>query len=81
MQFKAFVLGAVLAAFSGFAVAASCPKDMKQIDAKLATNPMLSEAQMSEVKQLRKEGEDLHKAGKHKESVEKLHRAKAILGI
>ena len=81
MQLKALVLGAVLAVFSGFAVAASCPKDMKQIDAKLATNPMLSKAQMSEVKKLRKEGEDLHKAGKHKDSVDKLGQAKKILGI
>ena len=36
---------------------------------------------MKEVKQLRAEGEADHKAGKHQESVDKLAKAKTILGL
>ena len=66
---------------SGTAMAFHCPKDMAAIDAKLAENPPLSAEQMGEVKKLRAEGEVLHKAGKHQESVDTLAKAMAILGL
>ena len=55
--------------------------DMKKIDDALATKPALSAERLAEVKQLRAEGESLHKAGKHQESVDSLAKAMAILGI
>jgi hypothetical protein len=81
MKVRALLLGAVLALASGTAAAFHCPKDMKEIDAALAKGPNLSAAQLEEVRMLRAEGEELHKAGKHQESVDKLGRAKQILGI
>ena len=54
---------------------------MKKIDAALAKNPQLSAAQMEEVKKLRAQGEALHKAGKHQESVDTLAKAMQILKI
>ena len=81
MKLKTLVLGATLALLSGTAFAFHCPKDMKKIDAALAAKPSLAMAQLDEVKQLRAEGETLHKAGKHKESIEKLEKAEKILGI
>lgn len=75
---KALFVALTFTATSAFA--AHCPKDMKAIDAALP-KAKLSAAQMTEVKKLRAEGEALHKAGKHKESVETLGRAMDILGI
>ena len=66
---------------SGTAFAFHCPKDMKQIDDALAKNPKLSEAQMKDVKAQRAKGEELHKAGKHQESIDELAKAKKTLGI
>ncbi|MCB1966536.1 MAG: hypothetical protein KDI64_10975 [Candidatus Accumulibacter sp.] len=63
------------------ALAFHCPSDMKKIDEALAKNPKLTVEQMSEVKNLRAEGETLHKAGKHQESVDTLSKAMKILGI
>lgn len=74
-------LGIALLAFSASALAFHCPADMKKIDAALAKNPSLSAAQMAEVKKLRAEGEKLHKAGKHQESVDTLAKAMKILKI
>jgi hypothetical protein len=81
MIVKKFVVAAALALASASALAAHCPMDMKQIDAALAEKPQLSAEQLAEVKKYRAEGESLHKAGKHQESVETLGKAKAILGI
>jgi hypothetical protein len=75
----ALVAAALL--FSGAALASRCPGDMKKIDEALAKNPKLTEAQMSEVKKQRAEGEALHKAGKHKESEEVLGKAMKTLGV
>ena len=58
-----------------------CPGDMKKIDEALAKNPKLTEAQMADVKKYRAEGETLHKAGKHQESVDTLAKAMKILNI
>jgi hypothetical protein len=68
-------------AFSGAALAFHCPSDMKKIDEALAKNPKLTEAQMTEVKKYRAEGETLHKAGKHQESVDTLAKAMKILDV
>ncbi len=54
---------------------------MKKIDAAMAGNPSLSSNQMASVNELRASGEANHKAGKHKESVDDLAKAKKILGI
>ena len=71
----------VLALSSASAFAYHCPVDMKEIDAKLATNPKLSDADAAKVKQLRADGEAAHKAGKHDDSMKALGEAKKILGI
>lgn len=78
---RSFALAVSLVFVSGTALAMHCPKDMKEIDAALAKNPKISADQMKEVKQLRAEGETLHKAGKHQDSVDKLGKAKGILGL
>jgi hypothetical protein len=69
----------LLACTSAFAF--HCPADMKKIDEALGKKPALNEAQMSEVKKLRTDGETFHKAGKHQESVDTLAKAMKILGI
>jgi hypothetical protein len=54
---------------------------MKAIDAALAKKPTLSAEQLADVKKYRAEGEALHKAGKHQESIDTLVKAEKILGI
>ena len=78
---KQFALIVALALASSAAFAFHCPADMKKIDEALAKNPQLSSEQMAEVKKYRAEGETLHKAGKHQESVDTLARAMKILNI
>lgn len=63
------------------ALAFHCPADMKKIDAALAANHKLTSEQLSEVKKLRAEGETLHKAGKHQDSIDTLGKAMKILAI
>jgi len=72
---------ALAAVMSTSAWARHCPKDMKAIDAALAEHPQISAAEMDEVKKLRAEGEELHKAGKHPESEAALAKAMKMLGI
>ena len=78
---RTLALGVSLLFAAGTAMAFHCPKDMKQIDEAMAKNPKLTEAQMKEVKAQRAKGEELHKAGKHQESVDELAKAKKTLGI
>ena len=78
---KQFALVVALALASSAAFAFHCPADMKKIDEALAKNPQLSSEQMAEVKKSRAEGETLHKAGKHQESVDTLAKAMKILNI
>jgi len=78
---KQFALIVALALASSAAFAFHCPADMKKIDEALAKKPQLSSEQMAEVKKYRAEGETLHKAGKHQESVDTLARAMKILNI
>jgi hypothetical protein len=80
MKIRTLVVALSLALASSMAFASSCPKHMKAIDAALP-KAKLSEAQMSEVKKLRADGETLHKSGKHAESMEALTKAEKILGI
>ena len=63
------------------AFAGSCPKHMAAIDAALAKNPTLSAQEMGEVKKARADGEALHKAGKHTESLDALAKAEKLLKI
>lgn len=80
MKLRVALLAALMLV-SGAAFASRCPGDMKKIDEALAKNPKLTEAQMTEVKKQRSEGEALHKAGKHKESEEVLGKAMKTLGV
>ena len=74
-------LAALGLSFAGSAFAFHCPAEMKKIDDALAKNPPLSASQMDEVKKYRAEGEALHRAGKHQESLDTLAKAEKILGI
>ena len=78
---KQFLLASALALAAGSAFAHNCPNEMKAIDAKLATNPKLADADAAKVKQLRADGETAHKAGKHDDSMKALGEAKKILGM
>lgn len=79
---RARIVAAVAAVlFSSAALAMHCPADMKKIDEAMAKNPKLTAAQMADVKKFRTEGEALHKAGKHQESVDTLAKAMKILNI
>ncbi len=78
---RSLALAVAMVFASGTAFAMHCPKDMKAIDAALAKNPKLTAAQMKEVKDARAKGEELHKAGKHQESVDTLAKAMKILKI
>ncbi|MGE5523756.1 MAG: hypothetical protein ACM3SS_08565 [Rhodospirillaceae bacterium] len=81
MKLKHVVVAASLALSSTLAYAFHCPADMKKIDEAMSKNPKLTDAQMAEVKKYRAEGEALHKAGKHQESVDTLAKAMALLNI
>lgn len=73
-----------LAALSTAALAGTCPLLMSDIDAALAepnVEQRLGQHELEKVKQLRKEGEEAHRAGDHAASVEALNRAKEILGV
>lgn len=74
-------IAAALFAASSSAFAFHCPADMKKIDEAMSKNPKLSAAQMADVKKFRAEGETLHKAGKHQDSVDTLAKAMKILDI
>jgi len=78
---KRTTLAAILALSTSTAFAFHCPADMKKIDEAMAKSPKLSAAQASEVKKARADGEALHKAGKHQESVDTLGKAMKILNV
>jgi hypothetical protein len=77
---KRIVLTIAAAAFACTAWAHNCPNEVKAIDAALP-KAKLDAKQAAEVKKLRDEGEQLHKSGKHAESMAALGKAKGILGI
>jgi hypothetical protein len=61
------------------AFAFQCPGLMKKFDGAVGSSKA-SAAQVSEAKKLRAEGESLHKAGKHQESVDALNKALKMIG-
>ena len=81
MNLRHLVAAVALLLASTTAFAMHCPADMKKIDAALEKKPTLTMEQAAEVKKLRADGEVLHKAGKHQESVDTLGKAMKILGI
>jgi hypothetical protein len=80
MKIRTALVAAAFAVASSSALAFHCPADMKAIDEALP-KAKLDTAKTAEVKKLRAEGETLHKAGKHQDSVDTLGKAKKILGI
>jgi hypothetical protein len=84
MKIQALLLTCAIAAAPA-AWAHNCPVLMEQIDVIIASKPDLDEETIVDedsnksVKQLRQEGEALHKAGKHDESVETLQKALKML--
>lgn len=81
MRKHLIAIGVALCGAAGAALAHNCPNEMKAIDAALAKQPALSEADMAKVRQLRAEGEAAHKAGRHDESMKALREARRLLGI
>jgi len=77
---KSLIIAALAIGFATPVFASQCPKDMKAIDAALPT-AKLSAADKTKVMELRKTGEDQHKAGKHPDSVKTLGEAKKMLGL
>ena len=78
---KKMILAAIVAFFAASpAFANRCPREMAQIDDALKT-AKLSDSDKQRVQELRKKGEDEHKAGKHADSVKALGEAKTILKI
>lgn len=75
-----YVIGVALAVSMGAAMAHGCPGEMRAIDAKMPT-VKLDQAQMNKAKELRAKGEQLHKEGKHTESMAALAEAKKVLGM
>ncbi len=84
MRTTAWLLAGMLAV-APVAWANNCPNLMKEIDETLDSTPNLDEETIVDeemrksVKELRAEGEELHEAGKHSESVETLERALELL--
>lgn len=78
---KRAILATVLSLCASAAFAFHCPADMRKIDEAMAKNPKLSPEQAAQVKKFRAEGESLHKAGKHQESVDTLAKAMKILNV
>jgi hypothetical protein len=78
---KRMIVAVATLLFSAASLAMHCPADMKKIDDAMAKNPKLTDAQTADVKKYRAEGEALHKAGKHQESVDTLGKAMKILNI
>ena len=74
------MLGAAvaLALFSGPALAGHCPLDVKAVDDGLAKATLADDVR-AEVQKLRDEGEALHNAGKHSESVNTLSHAMRLI--
>jgi hypothetical protein len=77
---KKLLFGTLVLTASTFAFAHGCPAEMRAIDAKLPS-VKLSDADAAKVKELRAEGEKLHKEGKHTESMNALGQAKKMIGL
>lgn len=77
---KRILIAAALVALASPAYAASCPKQMADIDKALQT-ASLDAAKKAQVTKLRADGEAKHKAGKHADSVKDLQQAKKVMGM
>lgn len=77
---RTIVAFAFMLAVAGPAYAFQCPADMAAIDAALET-AQLGDDDRARVEELRAQGEELHEAGQHQQSVDALAEAKTILGI
>lgn len=75
-RFAAFLTAALLSAPLW---ASQCPADMAKIDAMLQSNPPSDPAVLAQVQDLRAEGEQLHNAGDHDQSVKVLGEALQLL--
>jgi hypothetical protein len=75
---RIFLAGALTLAISAPALAFHCPADVKAIDTAMS-KVSLNASQSSEVKQLRDEGESLHKSGSHTEAQLALAKAMRIM--
>lgn len=75
-QLLVFSLTALL---SGGSWAMHCPQSMAEIDRMLENEPPADPEVLAEVKRLRAEGEQLHQAGSHDESVKVLDEALNLL--
>jgi hypothetical protein len=80
---KIAVLSALLAlTWATPAIASECLTDMKEVDEALAKGTKkLSAADLEKVKRYRADGEKLQKAGKEKQCVDTVEKAKVLLGI
>jgi hypothetical protein len=77
---KKVLFGICMAMGASVAFAHGCPGEMRKIDEKLPS-AKISAAEMTKVKDLRAKGEQLHKDGKHADSMSTLAEAKKILGM
>jgi hypothetical protein len=77
MHRPALLLAAILLSTPVFAM--HCPQDMARIDALLKADPPADAEVLAEVQRLRAEGEQLHKAGEHAESMKVLAEALNLL--
>ncbi|MDH0894411.1 MULTISPECIES: hypothetical protein [unclassified Pseudomonas] len=77
MRHAAILLAALLLSTPLYAM--HCPQEMARIDQLLKTEPPADPEVLAEVQRLRAEGEELHKAGNHEESVKVLEQALNLL--
>ncbi|MHA6495349.1 hypothetical protein ACX0MV_19205 [Pseudomonas borbori] len=75
-RLTAFFTAALL---STSALAMHCPADMAKIDELLKSDPPADATVLAQVQALRAEGESLHKAGDHSQSVKVLDEALLLL--
>lgn len=78
MILRSVLIAALMTGYTTAAMAFHCPADVKAIDNALAKTQM-SQSQRAQVMSLRDEGEALHKAGAHKESMGKLSEAMRLI--
>ena len=72
---------AIMVVLAAPAVASQCPSLVAKIDEAVAAGTTLSADDLAKVQALRDEGEALHNAGSHADSVAKLNEALALLGM
>ncbi len=80
MKITACALALGFATVTMPAMAFQCPADISKIDQALQTTT-LSDAEKAQVEALRDQGQSLHDAGQHQQSVDTLAQAKQMLGI